>query len=60
MSLIPILTSFVASLDRGSPFRVSIHCWEKPNPSNLLLSYKAPGEAVLFEAKVYIDGMLMA
>jgi hypothetical protein len=60
MTVLPTLTCFVASLDRGSSFRVSIHSWEKPKPSNLLLSYKTPEEVVLFEAKVYIDGILMA
>ncbi|KAK5281072.1 2-isopropylmalate synthase (Alpha-isopropylmalate synthase) (Alpha-IPM synthetase) [Exophiala xenobiotica] len=60
MTVLPTLTCFVASLDRGSSFRVSIHSWEKPKPSDLLLSYKTPEEVVLFEAKVYIDGILMA
>ncbi len=60
MTILPTLTCFVASLDRGSSFRVSIHSWEKPKPSNLLRSYKTPEEVVLFEAKVYIDGILMA
>ncbi|KAK4943195.1 2-isopropylmalate synthase (Alpha-isopropylmalate synthase) (Alpha-IPM synthetase) [Elasticomyces elasticus] len=60
ITLTPILTCFVASLERGSSFRVSIHSWEQPKPSHILLSYKTPEEAVLFEARVYIDGILMA
>ncbi|KAI1628982.1 hypothetical protein EDD37DRAFT_30955 [Exophiala viscosa] len=60
MTLTPILTCFVASLERGSSFRLSIHSWEQPKPSRRLLSYKTPDEAVLFEARVYIDGILMA
>ena len=60
MTLVPILTSFVASLQRGSAFRVSVHSWEKPNSSNILRSYKTPDETVMFEARVYIDGALRA
>lgn len=60
MQLIPILTSFVASLERGAPFRISIHSWNKPKPSQLLLSYKTPRESTIFEARVYIDGVLVA
>lgn len=60
MTLVPILTSFVASLERSAPFRISIHSWERPKPSQLLLSYKTPAEATLFEARVYIDGILVA
>ncbi|OCT44102.1 hypothetical protein CLCR_00592 [Cladophialophora carrionii] len=60
MTLVPILTSFVASLERGASFRISIHSWEKPKPSQLLLSYKAPDESALFESRVYLDGVLVA
>ncbi|OAL40166.1 2-isopropylmalate synthase [Fonsecaea nubica] len=60
MTLVPILTSFIASLERGAAFRISIHSWDKPTPSHLLLSYKTPEEAILFEARVYIDGVLVA
>ncbi|EXJ85498.1 2-isopropylmalate synthase [Capronia coronata CBS 617.96] len=60
MTVVPVLTSFVASLERGAAFRVSIHCWDKPKPSNLLLNYKTPDESVLFRARVYIDGVLAA
>lgn len=60
MTLVPVLTSFVSSLERGAEFRVSIHHWDKPQPSRLLFTYKTPDEAVLFESRVYIDGMLVA
>ncbi|KIW15489.1 hypothetical protein PV08_05535 [Exophiala spinifera] len=60
MTILPTLTCFVASLERGSSFRVSVHSWEKPKASNLLLSYKTMEEIVLFEAKIYIDGILTA
>ncbi len=60
MTLVPIMTSFVASLDRGAAFRVSIHHWDKPKPSLLLLSCKTPEEAIMFESRVYNDGILTA
>ncbi|KIW88621.1 uncharacterized protein Z519_10667 [Cladophialophora bantiana CBS 173.52] len=56
MTLVPILTSFIASLERGAAFRISIHSWDMPTPSHLLLSYKTPDETILFEARVYVDG----
>jgi hypothetical protein len=59
MTQVPILTCFVSSLERGAPFRVSIHSWSKPKPSQLLLSYKTATETTLFEARVYIDGVLV-
>ena len=60
MTLVPILTCFVASLERGAPFRISIHSWDTPRPSQLLLSYKTPNEATLFEARIYVDGVFVA
>lgn len=60
MVVLPTLTCFVASLERGSSFRVSIHSWEKPKASSLLLSFKTAEEMVLFEAKIYVDGILTA
>ena len=60
MHLVPILTCFIPSLERGAPFRISIHSWTKPKPSQLLLSYKTPNESTIFEARVYIDGVLVA
>ncbi|OAP57584.1 hypothetical protein AYL99_08322 [Fonsecaea erecta] len=60
MTMVPNVVSFIASLERGAAFRVSIHSWDKPTPSHLLLSYKTPDEAVLFAARVYIDGILVA
>lgn len=60
MTLVPTVTSFVASLERHSPFRISIHSWKKPVPSRLLQSYKTRDEKVMFEARIYIDGTLQA
>ncbi|OQV03902.1 hypothetical protein CLAIMM_08879 [Cladophialophora immunda] len=60
MTLVPMLNSFIASLEGGAPFRISIHSWDKPMPSHLLLNYKTPDETILFGARVYIDGVLVA
>lgn len=57
---VPTLTCFVNSLDQGRPFRVSIHSWEKPRPSDLLQSFQPAPETIVFEAKLYIDGNLKA
>lgn len=60
MTLVPTVTSFVASLERHTPFRISIHSWKKPMASRLLQSYKTRDERVMFEARIYIDGTLQA
>ncbi|KAJ4551931.1 hypothetical protein HRR78_003497 [Exophiala dermatitidis] len=60
MTVVPTLTSFVASLEHGAPFRVSIHSWDKPKPSAILLNYKMPSESVRFQSRVYLDGGLVA
>jgi hypothetical protein len=57
---LPLLTSFVPSLFQNAPFRVSIHSWEKPKPSRMMESLVGPQDAILFEARVYIDGVLVA
>lgn len=56
MSQIPVVTSFVPSLECGSPFRISIHSWEAPQPSQILRAFKSRDETVAFEARIYIDG----
>ncbi len=57
---IPNLTGFIGSLEPGHSFRVSIHSWEKPRASDLLLSYKSAPELIMFEAKLFVDGQLKA
>jgi len=54
------LTGFVSSLEAGQSFRVSIHSWEKPRASDLLLSYQPAPDRIMFEAKLIIDGHLKA
>ena len=60
MSKTPILTCFVSSLAAGTPFRVSIHSWERPAPSSLLKSRKGEDEPIAFEARVYVDGKVQS
>jgi hypothetical protein len=57
---IPILTSFIPSLARGTAFRVSIHNWDKPKPSRLIESMMQPDDVLLYEARVFIDGECVA
>lgn len=56
----PVLTTFVPSLEKGSPFRVSIHSWEKPRPSRLIEGMMQPDDMLLYEARVFIDGDCIA
>lgn len=56
----PVLTAFIPSLLQGEAFRISIHSWEKPEPSQAMGSLVGLEDAVLFEARVYIDGFLVA
>lgn len=60
IGFIPVLTTFVASLRSGEAFRVSVHSWQRPTPSQTLLSYMGPDDTVMFEARVYIDGVFVA
>ncbi|KAL1958853.1 hypothetical protein VTO42DRAFT_3690 [Malbranchea cinnamomea] len=53
---IPVLTTFIPSLARGSPFRVSVHSWERPRPTRLLESMMQPEDTVMYEVRVFIDG----
>lgn len=60
MTIVPTVTSFITSLEPRTPFRISIHSWKKPTASRILQSYKTRDERVLFEARIYIDGVLLA
>ncbi|KAJ5731000.1 uncharacterized protein N7483_005508 [Penicillium malachiteum] len=53
---VPVLTSFVPSMPKDSPFRVSIHSWEKPHPSRFIEKMMQPDDVLVFEARVLIDG----
>ncbi|OJD22561.1 hypothetical protein ACJ73_06091 [Blastomyces percursus] len=56
----PILTTFVPSMSRNSPFRISIHSWKKPAPTRMMESLMQPDDSVMFEMRVFIDGTFIA
>ncbi|PWY78150.1 hypothetical protein BO94DRAFT_626729 [Aspergillus sclerotioniger CBS 115572] len=57
---LPVLTTFVPSLRQNTPFRVSVHSWQKPTPSRLMESLLQPDDAVLFEVRIFIDGLCVS
>lgn len=57
---LPVVTTFVPSLQTSAPFRVSIHSWEKPRPSRMMEGLLQPEDSVMFEARVFIDGFLVS
>jgi hypothetical protein len=56
----PIVTCFVPSLAAGAPFQVSVHSWREPEISQFTRSYSKHVEVVQFEARVFIDGHMVA
>ncbi|CAG8074139.1 unnamed protein product [Penicillium salamii] len=54
---LPVLTTFIPSLPVDSTFQISIHSWETPRPSAKFESNMGPEDTVMFEARVYIDGI---
>lgn len=57
---IPVLTTFVPSLPRGNPFRVSVHTWDQPAPTRIMQSLMQPGDSVMYEVRIFIDGYFIA
>ncbi|KAL2176540.1 uncharacterized protein P884DRAFT_225430, partial [Thermothelomyces heterothallicus CBS 202.75] len=57
---IPVMTCFVPSLAPGTAFQISIHCWRKPNLSQFTRAYSKHTELIKFEARILIDGRLVA
>ncbi|KPM43143.1 hypothetical protein AK830_g3426 [Neonectria ditissima] len=57
---LPTLYCFVPSLVAGTPFQISIHSWSTPAISQFTKSYtEFPGN-VKFEARLFVDGHLVA
>ncbi|KAJ5355742.1 hypothetical protein N7517_010351 [Penicillium concentricum] len=56
---LPVLTTFIPSLPRDSPFQVSVHSWEKPRPSMQIESNMEPEDVLLFEVRLFIDGVFV-
>ncbi|KAJ5807547.1 hypothetical protein N7447_011003 [Penicillium robsamsonii] len=57
---LPVLTTFIPSLPRDSPFQVSVHSWEKPRPSIQIESNMEPEDVLLCEVRLFIDGVFVA
>jgi hypothetical protein len=57
---LPTMTCFVPSLSAGTLFYISIHCWDDPNVSRFTSAYSKQPESAQFEARVSIDGHLVA
>ncbi|KAF9883115.1 hypothetical protein FE257_004094 [Aspergillus nanangensis] len=60
LGLLPVLTTFIPSIRLNTPFRVSVHCWDKPRPSRLMNSLLQPDDSMLFEVRIVIDGRTVA
>ncbi|CAI7638728.1 unnamed protein product [Penicillium glandicola] len=57
---LPVLTTFIPSLPKDSPFQISVHSWEKPRPSVQTESCMEPEDVLLFEVRIFIDGVFVA
>jgi hypothetical protein len=57
---LPTMTCFVPSLPHGTPFHISVHSWRKPEVSAYTRSYSKHLELVKLEARVFVDGRLVA
>ncbi|KAL7809715.1 hypothetical protein V8C26DRAFT_263259 [Trichoderma gracile] len=57
---LPTVCCFVPSLPAGTPFQVSIHSWTSPIVSQFTRCYSKYGDDANFEARVFVDGQLVA
>lgn len=57
---LPVVTTFVPTMPKDSPFRVSVHSWDKPRPGRLIESIMQPDDLLLYEARVFVDGDCVA
>ena len=57
---LPTVCCFVPSLAHGAPFQVSIHSWSEAIVSQYAKSYSKFPDTVKFEARLFIDGRLVA
>ncbi|KAJ5341875.1 hypothetical protein N7541_010999 [Penicillium brevicompactum] len=54
---LPVLSTFIPSLPPDSPFQISVHSWETPRPSVQFETNMGPEDTLMFEVRVYIDGI---
>lgn len=57
---LPTICGFIPSLAAGTPFQISIHSWSAPSVSQFTRCYSKYGECANFEARVFVDGQLVA
>ncbi|UKZ66410.1 uncharacterized protein TrAtP1_007584 [Trichoderma atroviride] len=57
---LPTVCGFIPSLAAGTPFQISIHSWSAPSVSQFTRCYSKYGECANFEARVFVDGQLVA
>ncbi|XXG94922.1 hypothetical protein Hte_001181 [Hypoxylon texense] len=57
---LPTMTCFMPAMSPGTPFSISLHCWKTPDVSQFTKNYSKHEELVKFEARVLVDGRLVA
>ncbi|KAI1186286.1 hypothetical protein F5B17DRAFT_441207 [Nemania serpens] len=57
---LPTMTCFMPNLPPGTPFNISLHSWKTPDISQFTRNYSKHPELVKFEARVLVDGRLVA
>ncbi|KAJ8119234.1 hypothetical protein ONZ43_g3777 [Nemania bipapillata] len=57
---LPTMTCFMPNLPPGTGFNISLHSWKTPDISQFTRNYSKHPELVKFEARVLVDGRLVA
>lgn len=57
---LPTMTGFVPSVPANTHFYISIHSWRNPHVSQFTRNYSKHTELVQFEARIFVDGRLLA
>ncbi|KAI1329204.1 hypothetical protein F5Y16DRAFT_367005 [Xylariaceae sp. FL0255] len=57
---LPTMTCFMPGLAPGTPFNISLHSWKTPDISQFTQNYSKHTDLVKFEARVIVDGRLVA
>ena len=56
---VPVVTSFIASQEPGTQFRVSVHSWSKPEAGAVLKAKVVEGNLAAWEVRVFVDGEMV-
>ncbi|KAI1383516.1 uncharacterized protein F4822DRAFT_440557 [Hypoxylon trugodes] len=57
---LPTMTCFIPGLAQGTQFNISLHSWKTPEVSQFTKNFSKHLDLVKFEARVIIDGRLVA